>query len=49
MYYLQLELEKITDLKGGDKLKQYIENICNLRSQITKDIPVYDGEIKWEK
>jgi hypothetical protein len=49
MYYLQSELEKVTGLEAGEKLKQYVENLCNVRGQIKKEVPVYDGEIKWDK
>jgi hypothetical protein len=43
MHYLQLELEKLFDLNGGEKFKQYIENLCNIRSKIKKEVPVFDN------
>ena len=47
LHYLQAELEKLLDLQGGEKLKQYCENICNIRTKIKGDIAVFDSEIKW--
>jgi hypothetical protein len=47
LYYLQHEIEKLLEVSGGEGLKQYSENICNIGGRLKNELPVYDSEVRW--
>ena len=48
LYYLQREVETMFEVKAGDNLKEYVEELANLQVKVKKDIPVYDAQLRNE-
>lgn len=43
LHYLQVEMEKLLDISGGEKLHRFSESLSNLGAKISNNTAVLDG------
>jgi hypothetical protein len=43
LHFLQVELEKLLEISGGEKFRQYSESLSNLSAKISNNTAVFDG------
>jgi len=48
LHFLQRELEALFEVKAGDSLKTYVEELANIHVKAKREIAVYDAELRQE-